>query len=81
MVSDMSKMRESGVLVDSASALHVITMEPTSEHHKKTLYAKRSFGKYPHPVDSPTYDAQVLVFLPIPFTNFSHVAQKKTTTH
>ncbi|KAF8130390.1 hypothetical protein EV363DRAFT_1450767 [Boletus edulis] len=28
-------------------------------HHKKTLHSKRSFGKYPHPIDSPTYDAQV----------------------
>ncbi|KAI9571871.1 hypothetical protein HD554DRAFT_2070170 [Boletus coccyginus] len=26
-------------------------------HHKKTLHSKRSFGKYPHPIDSPTYDA------------------------
>ncbi|KAF8553611.1 hypothetical protein OG21DRAFT_1584724 [Imleria badia] len=36
-------------------------MEPPAEllhHHKKTLHSKRSFGKYPHPVDSPTYDAQ-----------------------
>lgn len=37
-------------------------MEPPPEllhHHKKTLHSKRSFGKYPHPIDSPTYDAQV----------------------
>ncbi|KAH0834032.1 hypothetical protein J3R83DRAFT_11269 [Lanmaoa asiatica] len=37
-------------------------MEPPSEllhHHKKTLHSKRSFGKYPQPIDSPTYDAQV----------------------
>ncbi|KAH7924459.1 hypothetical protein BV22DRAFT_509458 [Leucogyrophana mollusca] len=26
-------------------------------HHKKTLHSKRSFGKHPHPIDSPTYDA------------------------
>ncbi|KAN0079971.1 hypothetical protein V8E55_009537 [Tylopilus felleus] len=32
-------------------------MESPSEHHKKTLHSKRSFGKYPHPIDSPTYDA------------------------
>ncbi|KIJ60431.1 hypothetical protein HYDPIDRAFT_98720 [Hydnomerulius pinastri MD-312] len=28
-------------------------------HHKKTLHSKRSFGKYPHHIDSPTYDARV----------------------
>lgn len=41
-------------------------MDPTPEllhHHKKTLHSKRSFGKYPHPIDSPTYDAQVSLFL------------------
>ena len=32
-------------------------------HHKKTLHSKRSFGKYPHPIDSPTYDAQVSFYL------------------
>ncbi|KAI0033487.1 hypothetical protein K488DRAFT_77850 [Vararia minispora EC-137] len=26
-------------------------------HHKKTLHSKRSFGKYPHKIDSPAYDA------------------------
>jgi len=35
------------------------SIEPS--HHKKTLHSKRSFGKY-HPIDSPTYDAQVLLF-------------------
>ena len=27
--------------------------------HKKTLHSKRSFGKYPKPLDSPAYDAYV----------------------
>lgn len=35
-------------------------------HHKKTLHSKRSFGKYPHPIDSPTYDAQVSLRLSPP---------------
>jgi choline-phosphate cytidylyltransferase len=35
-------------------------------HHKKTLHSKRSFGKYPHPIDSPTYDAQVSFLLRVP---------------
>ena len=42
------------------------TMESPAEllhHHKKTLHSKRSFGKYPHPIDSPTYDAQVSFLL------------------
>ncbi|KAI0063271.1 hypothetical protein BV25DRAFT_1907065 [Artomyces pyxidatus] len=26
-------------------------------HHKKTLHSKRSFGKHPHKIDSPAYDA------------------------
>ncbi|KAI0313268.1 hypothetical protein OF83DRAFT_1142216 [Amylostereum chailletii] len=26
-------------------------------HHKKTLHSKRSFGKYPHKIDYPAYDA------------------------
>ncbi|TFY55147.1 hypothetical protein EVG20_g9427 [Dentipellis fragilis] len=30
--------------------------EPTA-HHKKTLHSKRSFGKHPHKMDSPAYDA------------------------
>lgn len=38
-------------------------------HHKKTLHSKRSFGRY-HPIDSPTYDAQVLLF-PFPYPRSS----------
>jgi hypothetical protein len=34
--------------------------EPAPQHHKKTLHSKRSFGKYPHKIDSPAYDASVI---------------------
>ncbi|TFY74178.1 hypothetical protein EWM64_g9834 [Hericium alpestre] len=34
-------------------------MDPveSNPHHKKTLHSKRSFGKHPHKIDSPAYDA------------------------
>ncbi|THH17485.1 hypothetical protein EW146_g3336 [Bondarzewia mesenterica] len=43
----------------SFSTTTLTAMEPAepSVHHRRTLHSKRSFGKYPHKIDSPAYDA------------------------
>ncbi|KAI6118107.1 hypothetical protein F5141DRAFT_1194617 [Pisolithus sp. B1] len=38
-------------------------MDDPLHTHRKTQPLKKSIGKHPHPTDSPTYDAQVFLFL------------------